>query len=317
MATEGIGGWCSSLMAALKIHESQPRNVGYEPDQMDEDSEDDEQAQLNRQSLKRCEYETGDDSLSNKRRRLWPWILLLLAAVAGAALLSHALTRRSVCHHVPSPTRHQSQSHAPSTTTHHGHGHNIEDNRPSYQDEVKQCGSSPEEAQARGCVFEQQLAAWVPRACAFPDVVEEYKENFGDMMADWTWYWDSNTTMEVPPEAVPDLQRGNFSVVYTRYQASHDLHCLYCSRKIIYALSKGVAMMDARCHQFYHGGRLAFCPVDGIRGATGTDHSIAHCIQHIGNSLILAEKGEEKKKQTWVYPLMYHNCVPLTSTQES
>lgn len=296
MATEGIGQWCSSFMANLGVPGSLPQNARYDPNQMGEHSEDDEQAQLNRQSLKRCEYETGDDSLSNRRRRLWPWILFLLAAVAGTGLLSHILTRRSVCHHVPSPTRHQLASQSPSTTTHHEHGHIIEDNRPSHKGEVKQCGTSPKEAQARGCIFEQQLAAWVPRACAFPDVVEEYKENFGDMMADWTWYWDSNTTMEVPSEAVPDLQTGNFSVVYTKYQASHDLHCLYCSRKIIYALNKGIMMMDARCHQFYHG---------------------VHCIQHIGNSLIMAEREEEKKKQTWVYPLMYHNCVPLTSTQES
>ncbi|KAK3400718.1 hypothetical protein B0T20DRAFT_494693 [Sordaria brevicollis] len=300
MTTEGIGGWCSSVMANFKMLGTQPRNARYDPDQMGEDSEDDEQAQLNRQSLKRCEYETGDSSLPGKGRRLWTLIVLLLTAVTGAALFSHVLTRRSVCHHISSPTRHQSEPHSSSTTTatttHHGHGHGIEDNRPSHKNEVKQCGSSPSEAQARGCIFEQQLAAWVPRVCAFPDVVEEYKENFGDMMADWTWYWDSNATMEVPPEAVPDLQTGNFSVVYTRYQASHDLHCLYCSRKIIYALSKGIGMMDARCHQFYHG---------------------AHCIQHIGNSLIMAEKGEEKKMQTWVYPLMYHNCVPLTSTQES
>lgn len=251
MATDGIRQWCSNLMATLKMPEPRPRNPRYDPGQLGEDSEDDEQAQLNRQSLKRCEYETGDEKPSAKRR-FWPWILLLLAAVTGTALLTHILTRRSVCH-VP-PTRHQS-SHSPST--HHGHGHSA-DTKPSHKGEVKECGTSPEEAQARGCVFEQQLPAWVPRACAFPDVVEEYKDNFGDMMTDWTWYWDRNTTMQVPPEAVPDLQAGNFSVIYTKYQTSHDLHCLYCSRKIIYALSKGINMMDARCHQFYHGGMSAF-----------------------------------------------------------
>ncbi|KAK1774687.1 hypothetical protein QBC45DRAFT_424322 [Copromyces sp. CBS 386.78] len=274
MATEGIRQWYSKLIAALA------RTPRYDDaGQIGEDGEEDEEVQLNRKDLKRCEY---DETPSNKKR-CWPWILLLLAAVVGTlSLLTYVFSRRSACH--VSPTSHQ-----PS------HGH-MEDNRPSHQGEVKECGTLPEEAQARGCVFEQQLAAWVPKACGFPDVVDEYMDNFGDMMAEWTWYWDRNTTMEVPPERVPDLQAGNFSVIYTKYQASHDLHCLYCSRKIIYALSRGITMMDARCHQFYHG---------------------AHCVQHIGNSLIMAERGEKKKMQTWVYPLMYHDCVPLTSTRES
>ncbi|KAK3486809.1 uncharacterized protein B0T23DRAFT_448013 [Neurospora hispaniola] len=286
MATGGIRLWCSNLMATLKMPE-----VRHDPGRLDEDSEDDEQAQLSKQSLKRCEYETDDETPSTKRRFWLRILLLLVGVVVGTTLVTHVWTRHSICH--VSPTRQHQSSHSPSI--HHGHNH-AEDTPPSHKGEVKECGTSPEEAQARGCVFEQQLPAWVPRACAFPEVVEEYKDNFGDMMTDWTWYWDSNTTMQVPPEAVPDLQAGNFSVIYTKYQASHDLHCLYCSRKIIYALSKGIKMMDARCHQFYHG---------------------AHCIQHIGNSLMMAERGDQKRIRTWVYPLMYHNCVPLTSTQES
>lgn len=246
MAAEIVRQWYSNLIAALA------RTPRYEPGQLGEDSEDDEEVQLNGKDFKRCEYETGDAKPSC-RRRFWPWMLLLLATVAGTALLTHVLTRRSVC--LVSPTKDQS-SQSPSMAHGHGQSH-MEDNRPSHQGEVKQCGTSPEEAQARGCVFEQQLAAWVPRACGFPDVVGEYKENFGDMMAEWTWYWDRDTIMEVPSENVPDLQAGNFSVIYTKYQASHDLHCLYCSRKIIYSLSKGINMMDARCHQFYHGGMLA------------------------------------------------------------
>ncbi|KAK3949207.1 hypothetical protein QBC32DRAFT_379242 [Pseudoneurospora amorphoporcata] len=282
MATEGIRQWYSRLVAALA------RTPRYDAGQL---GEEDEEVQLNRMDFKRWEYETGDETPS-KRKRSWPWILLLLAAAVGTlSLLTYAFSRRSACH--VSPTRHQPSHLSPTIT--HGHGH-MEDHRPSHQGQVKECGTVPEEAQVRGCVFEQQLAAWVPKACGFPDVVDEYMDNFGDMMAEWTWYWDRNTTMEVPPERVPDLQAGNFSVIYTRYQASHDLHCLYCSRKIIYALSRGITMMDARCHQFYHG---------------------AHCVQHIGNSLIMAERGEKKKMQTWVYPLMYHNCVPLTSTRES
>lgn len=177
MATESIRQWCNNFVAALT------RTPRYDLGQRSEYSEDDEEAQLTGKKFKRCQYETGDDESPPKKTRFWPWILLLLAAVAGTALVTTSLTRRPFCNF--SPTRYQ-PSHPPSMADGHGQSH-IEDNRLSHDGEVKECGASPEEAQARGCVFEQQLAAWVPRACGFPAVIDEYRDNFGDMMAEWTW----------------------------------------------------------------------------------------------------------------------------------
>lgn len=158
----------------------------------------------------------------------------------------------------------------------------------------KQCGSSPEEARARGCLFEPQLSAWVPAQCGFGEVVREFQATFGDMHADWPWYWDANATRPVAPAQVPRLQAGDFAVVYTTYHQSHDLHCLYCWRKVAYALEHGRGWMDARCHQFYHA---------------------RHCVEHIGHSLVTEDDPDELQK--WAYPLMYHDCFPIGSTTES
>lgn len=158
----------------------------------------------------------------------------------------------------------------------------------------KQCGSSPDEARERGCLFEPQLSAWVPSQCGFDEIVHEFQETFGDMHVEWPWYWDTNITRRVQPAQVPLLQDGNFSVIYTTYHQSHDLHCLYCWRKVSYALEHGLEWMDARCHQFYHA---------------------RHCVEHIGNSLVTEDDKDELQK--WAYPLMYHNCFPIGSTTES
>ncbi|KAJ9143373.1 hypothetical protein NKR23_g6594 [Pleurostoma richardsiae] len=111
---------------------------------------------------------------------------------------------------------------------------------------------------------------------------------------DWPWFWDRNLTQRVSPMEVPLLRAGNYTAIYTTYHRSHDLHCLYCWRKVSHALQNGFKMMDARCHQFYHA---------------------KHCAMHIGETLIRKEEDEVLEK--WAYPLMYHDCVPLTSTDES
>ncbi|KAK8041684.1 hypothetical protein PG993_006207 [Apiospora rasikravindrae] len=167
---------------------------------------------------------------------------------------------------------------------------------PPAEDGGKQCGSSPDEARERGCLFEPQLSAWVPSQCGWRDVVDEFQEHFGDMHVEWPWFWDKNVTRRVlpGPEGVGRLQAGNFSVAYTTYHQSHDLHCLYCWRKVSYALEHGFGWMDARCHQFYHA---------------------RHCVEHIGGSLVQGDDEEELQK--WAYPLMYHDCFPIGSTTES
>ncbi|KAH8785176.1 hypothetical protein F5883DRAFT_534375 [Diaporthe sp. PMI_573] len=191
------------------------------------------------------------------------------------------------------------------TTNHHHHSHDDSPPPPHpNQNEPKKCGKSPDEARQRGCIFEPQLTAWVAPECAFPEVVAEYQDAVGDMMAEWPWFWDAGLSQPVMSPEVPALQAGNYSVVYTPYQASHALHCLYCWRKVAYALEHGVDWVDARCHQFYHQRHCAFFIADKLLDAE----------EWRAAGEVLEDEGD---LTTWTYPLLYHNCVPLSSTMES
>ncbi|KAK2058042.1 hypothetical protein LY76DRAFT_463083, partial [Colletotrichum caudatum] len=155
-----------------------------------------------------------------------------------------------------------------------------------------QCGSSPAEARERNCIFEQQLGAWVPPACAWPEVRDEFLDVVGDMHAEWQWFWDKELTREVAAGEVPLLQSGNFSIIYTTHPQAHALHCLYCWRKVEYAIEHGAGLVDSRCHQFWH---------------------TKHCVTLLAEELT----GQDEKHRGLTYPLLYHDCVGLTSTKES
>lgn len=192
------------------------------------------------------------------------------------------------------PSAHHSHASLRRPPKQHPHGmqHHEAQDRPKQVPHVPQCGSTPVEAKTRSCMFEQQLGAWVPQACAWKEIVDEFLDVAGDIYAEWSWYWDADLKREVNATSIPELQNGNFSVIYTTYPRAHDLHCLYCWRKVEYALEHGVEWMDARCHQFWH---------------------TKHCVSLIAETL--TDQAEEHRGLT--YPLLYHDCVPLTSTKES
>ncbi|KAH0422889.1 hypothetical protein CcaCcLH18_12541 [Colletotrichum camelliae] len=196
---------------------------------------------------------------------------------------------------MPSPTKHHEY---PSKATHHiNHPHekphhDEAHDRPKQIPHEPECGRTPAEARQRGCIFEQQLGAWVPTTCAWSEIVDQFHDITGDIYLEWEWFTDTDLTQKVPPSEVSQLQSGNFSAIYTTYPRAHDLHCLYCWRKVEYAIEHGIGWMDARCHQFWH---------------------TKHCITLVAQTL--TEQAEQHKALT--YPLLFHDCVPLTSTKES
>jgi hypothetical protein len=151
----------------------------------------------------------------------------------------------------------------------------------------KQCGSNPTEARMNGCHFEPMLSAWVPTECSFSDLVEEYQEQYGDIHENWPWFLDVNLTQRVTGAELDNLRAGNYSIIYTSYQPSHDLHCLYCWRKVSTALGRNWPLVDARSHEFHHA---------------------THCAQHITQIL---QQRELDVQESWGFPLMFHNCVPV------
>lgn len=223
-----------------------------------------------------------------------------LIALIIIGILSFAAVKPSATTHGTEGHNHQNNHDRPPSSSNsvHNHHHSHDDTPPPHpsHNEPAQCGASPDEARQRGCIFDPPLTAWVPPACAFRDVMDEFQDAVGDMMTEWPWFWDLDVSHPVEAAAIPALQAGNYSVIYTTYRPSHALHCLYCWRKVSYALEHGLDMMDTRCHQFYHE---------------------RHCAYFIADRLMESEAGGDREMEKWAYPLLYHNCVPLTSTLES
>eukprot|EP00249_Psilotum_nudum_P027933 c36202_g1_i1 orf=1-456(+) len=60
-----------------------------------------------------------------------------------------------------------------------------------------QCGTTPEEARSRGCIFEVTLSLWVPEECYDRELEEEYLQS-----KDLVYYRDINLTEAVPLDEV-------------------------------------------------------------------------------------------------------------------
>lgn len=68
----------------------------------------------------------------------------------------------------------------------------------------KQCGTTADEARARGCVFETTGFTWLPRECHDPDTEEEFLDFI--TTHELYLYRDSNYTEIVPME---EVRKGN------------------------------------------------------------------------------------------------------------
>ncbi|KAK1977896.1 hypothetical protein LZ30DRAFT_600290 [Colletotrichum cereale] len=212
---------------------------------------------------------------------------LLIIGTLCALIIVYALRLSKPDGHPPTETSPASDHKHP--RPHGNEAHERPHVRPPHK---AQCGSSPAEARERDCIFEQQLGAWVPAACAWPEVRDEFLDVVGDMHTEWQWFWDKELTREVVAEEIPQLQSGNYSAAYTTYPQAHSLHCLYCWRKVEYAIEHGIGLVDARSHQFWHS---------------------KHCVTLLADTL--TGQGEEHAGLS--YPIMYHDCVGLTSVNES
>lgn len=152
-----------------------------------------------------------------------------------------------------------------------------------------QCGWDPTEARKRGCRFEPMMTHWAPAECIFPDFITEYEDAWDNMHADWSWHWDANLTTPITEAEIPFLQSGDYSHIYTNQPHVHSRHCLYCFRKIAYALEHGIEMIDGKC---------------------GSAEHIKHCSEFV-ETRWMKEYVEPTEPTIWKYNLLYHDCVPL------
>ena len=93
--------------------------------------------------------------------------------------------------------------------------------------EILDCGWSPSEARAKGCVFDVMMQDWVPRPCFDEVLTERYlaKNN-------WTWYADADGNTTMTDEVMRKGDHG-FAWMATSY---HKTHCIFSWLKTIRAL---------------------------------------------------------------------------------
>ena len=92
------------------------------------------------------------------------------------------------------------------------------------------CGSTPEEARAKGCHFELTGSSWLHKDCYDPETEAEFLA-----FNDWHFFSDSNYTQEVP---LSEVRKGNGHGYYVT-QEYHGTHCAFLMKKFHKAVSEG------------------------------------------------------------------------------
>jgi len=95
---------------------------------------------------------------------------------------------------------------------------------------IDQCGTTPAQARARGCVFEMTGFSWLPKECSDPIVETEFLNS-----KNLQYYRDKNYTQEVSLE---EVRRGDGPGFYVK-QDYHLAHCGFLFKKLHRAISQG------------------------------------------------------------------------------
>jgi hypothetical protein len=96
---------------------------------------------------------------------------------------------------------------------------------------IDQCGTTPAEARARGCVFEMIGFSWLPKDCHDAEVEAEFRI----MSQDLEYYRDMNYTERV---SIEEASQGNGPGFYVN-QDYHKAHCAFLLKKLHRAVSSG------------------------------------------------------------------------------
>jgi hypothetical protein len=92
---------------------------------------------------------------------------------------------------------------------------------------ILDCGHSPSEARAKGCVYDVMMQDWVPEPCYDSVLTEKYLAE-----GNWTWYGDGDGNTTISDE---DIRKGEHGAAWmsTSY---HKAHCVFSWLKIVRAL---------------------------------------------------------------------------------
>lgn len=92
---------------------------------------------------------------------------------------------------------------------------------------ILDCGHSPEEARAKGCVYDVMMQDWVPLPCYDGPLTEKYLKQ-----GNYTWYGDGQGDTTISDEVMAKGEHGR-AWMSTAY---HKDHCVFSWLKIVRAL---------------------------------------------------------------------------------
>ncbi|KAJ9610821.1 hypothetical protein H2200_005598 [Cladophialophora chaetospira] len=92
---------------------------------------------------------------------------------------------------------------------------------------IQDCGHTPDEARANGCIFDVMMQLWTPAAC-FDEVLSNRFLDVGN----WTWYADPGAEKVFTLE---EMRKGEHDAVYVA-QDYHITHCIYAWEKLVRAM---------------------------------------------------------------------------------
>ena len=92
---------------------------------------------------------------------------------------------------------------------------------------ILDCGYSPSEARAKGCVFDVMMQDWVPEPCYDGVLTERYLAE-----GNWTWYADGDGKVIISDE---DMRKGEHGGAWMA-SSYHQAHCIFSWAKTVRAL---------------------------------------------------------------------------------
>lgn len=104
-----------------------------------------------------------------------------------------------------------------------------------HHQDLRNCGSTPDEARAAGCVFDVMMQLWTPPECMDSPLSERFLEK-----GNWTWYADSNAQHIYTDE---EIRKGNHDVVYVA-QSYHRHHCIFAWERLVRAMRNQAPLIE-------------------------------------------------------------------------
>lgn len=100
---------------------------------------------------------------------------------------------------------------------------------------ITECGSTPEEARAAGCVFDVMMQLWTPAECYDGNLSERFLA-----AGKWTWWADAGATTVMSDE---EMKKGEHDRVYVSADY-HKSHCIFAWEKLVRALRNQTPLIE-------------------------------------------------------------------------